>query len=78
MAPLLRWIPPPPPNRGGTVRVELSSPDGTSTSLAYKLDFPCTKNEAKDEAFVIGLASALRMRIGRLQVQRDSKLIKAG
>lgn len=43
-------------------------PDGTSTSLAYKLDIPYTNNEAEYEALVIGLTSALKVRVRRLQI----------
>lgn len=62
-------------HQGGGARIVLSTPDGTTASLAYKLDFLCTNSDAKYEALVIGLTFALRKRIQRLQVQGDSKLI---
>lgn len=37
--------------------------DGTDVSLSFKLNFPCSKNEAEYEALVIGLMSALEVGI---------------
>lgn len=46
----------------------------TNDSQSFKLDFPCSNNEAEYEALLIGLKSTLLMGIQRLCVQRDSRL----
>lgn len=43
--------------RGGSAGVVLYASDGTDISLAFKLDFLCTNNEATYEALVIELIS---------------------
>lgn len=42
-------------HRRGVVGIVLSTPDGTSASLTYKLDFPYTNYEIEYEAFVVSL-----------------------
>lgn len=54
--------------QGGGAGVVLCAPEGTNISHSFKLEFPCTYNEAEYEAVVIGLTSALRMEIQRLLV----------
>lgn len=53
----------------------LYAPSGTNISVAFKLEFSCTNNEAKYEALIIGLTTTLNMGILRLRVQGDLKLI---
>lgn len=55
--------------RGVGLGVIFYTPDGTSTSLAYKLDFPFTNNEVPEyKALIIGLTSVMKMRIRRFQI----------
>lgn len=60
---------------GGAGRSCVTNDDSTVVSLSFRLDFPCSNNVAEYEALIIGLVSTLRMRIQRLRVQGDSKLI---
>lgn len=61
--------------RGGGTGILLYAPDGIDVSLSLKLKFPCSNNEYKYEAWIIGLISALEMGFRRLCVQGDSRLI---
>ena len=42
---------------------------------SFKLEFPCSNNTAKYEAYLIGLATALEMGIKHLRVMGDSNLM---
>lgn len=53
-------------HQGGRLGVVLYNPNGTHVSLSFRPDFPCSNNEAEYETLVIGLVSALRMRIQKL------------
>lgn len=44
-------------------------------TLSYKLDFLCLNNEARYEAFILGILSAQELDIQRLKVRGDSNLI---
>ena len=60
--------------QGGRIRVALKSP-GEEHTFAYKLQFPCSNNEAKYEALLVGLKAARRSGIKRLKLFGDSKLV---
>ena len=49
---------------------------GEEHTFAYKLHFPCSNNEAKYEALLVGLKVAKRLSIKRLKVFGDSELMK--
>lgn len=53
----------------------LYEPDGTSISLSFKLEFPCSNNGAEYEVRTIGLAFTLHMEVRKLRMQGDSGLI---
>ena len=44
-------------------------------ALSFKLEFPCSNNTSKYEAYLIGLATALEMGIKHLKVVGDSNLV---
>ena len=44
-------------------------------ALSFKLEFPCSNNMAEYEAYLIGLATALKMGIKHLRVMSDSNLV---
>ena len=48
---------------------------GKEHPFAYKLCFPCSNNEAKYEALLVGLKAARRLGIKRLKIFGDSELI---
>ena len=48
---------------------------GKEHTLAYKLNFPCSNNEAKYEALLVGLKAAKRLGIKKLKVFKDSELV---
>lgn len=52
-----------PPIKEAMQESYYAPPDRTSTSLAHKLDFPCTNDEVEYESLIIGLAFALKMGI---------------
>lgn len=60
---------------GSSTHREGGAPNSTSISVAYKLDFPYTNNGNVYEAFVIGLAFALKKGIRRLKVQGHLRFI---
>lgn len=43
----------------------LYDPDGTSVSLTFKVEFPCSNNETEYEALLVWLVSTLHMDIQR-------------
>lgn len=49
--------------------------NGTNVSLSFMLEFPCSKNEADYEVFIIRLIFALQMGFRWLNVHRDSNFI---
>ncbi|KAF7839558.1 reverse transcriptase [Senna tora] len=55
--------------------IVLTSPEGKSIPLSYKLSFPCTNNEAEYEALILGLLVAQYMGIQRIHVKGDSNLV---
>ena len=44
-------------------------------ALSFKLEFPCSNNTAKYEAYLTGLATALEMGVKHLKVLGDSNLV---
>ncbi|EOY09500.1 Uncharacterized protein TCM_024917 [Theobroma cacao] len=75
----------------GLCVLEVSSKDGKSLisglelntlelgkepiSLAFKLDFPCTNNQAEYEALVLGLYAIATIEVNNLCIHQDSNLI---
>lgn len=57
------------------IGVLLSYEDGDTMPLSFKLEFPCSNNAAKYEAYLIGLAIALSMGINHIRVLEDSNLV---
>lgn len=55
--------------------VVLQDPDGTTISISFRLEFPCSDNVAECEALVMGLISAFQMGIQKLRMQGDFKLV---
>ncbi|CAL8091801.1 unnamed protein product [Prunus armeniaca] len=62
-------------SKGGGAGVVLINPDGQATALSFKLDFPCTKNVAEYEAFIMGLSTAREMGAERVKIIGDSNLV---
>ena len=60
--------------QGRGIGVVLKSP-GEEHTLAYKLNFPCSNNEAKYETLLVGLKDAKRLGIKRLKIFGDSELV---
>jgi len=56
---------------GGTGVVFYHEREETIT-LSFKLEFPCSNKTIEYEAYLIGLATALKIRIKRLKVIGDS------
>ena len=48
---------------------------GEEHTFTYKLGFPCSNNEAKYEALLVGLKAAKRLGIKKLKVFKDSELV---
>ena len=44
-------------------------------TLSFKLEFPCSNNTAKYEAYLTGLATTLEMGVKHLRVMGDSNLV---
>ncbi|XP_065622163.1 uncharacterized protein LOC136064401 [Quercus suber] len=55
--------------------IVLSCEDGDTMSLSFKLEFPCSNNVAEYEAYLIGLAIALNIRLKHIKVLEDSNLV---
>ena len=61
-------------NSGGA-RVVLYHNGEETVALLFKLEFPCSNNTAKYEAYLTGLATALEIGIKHLKVIGDSNLV---
>lgn len=59
----------------GGVGVVLTSLEGKSLALSYKIAFACTNNEAKYEALVLGLLVARSIGIKNILVKGDSNFV---
>ena len=53
----------------------LTSPEGHEIPLAFKLDFPCTNNEAEYKALLLGLIFAQEVGARCLCIRGDSNFI---
>ena len=62
-------------SKGWGAGVVLTSPESHEIPLAFKLDFPCTNNEAEYEALLLGLISAQEVGARCLCIRGDSNLI---
>ncbi|CAL8169972.1 unnamed protein product [Prunus armeniaca] len=60
---------------GAGVGIVLSSPEGVDLEYSVRLDFPASNNVAEYEALVLGLQLARTLKVGRLVVHSDSRLI---
>ena len=61
-------------NSGG-VGVVLYHEGEETMAFSFKLEFLCSKNTTKYEAYLIGLATTLEMEIKHLKVIGDSNLV---
>ena len=57
------------------VGVVLYHEEDEAVALSFKLEFPCSNNMAEYEAYLTGLATALKMRVKHLKVMGDSNLV---
>ena len=57
------------------VGVVLYYEEDKAVALSFKLEFPCSNNTAKYEAYLTGLATALEMGVKHLKVLGDSNLV---
>ena len=55
--------------------VVLYREEDKAVTLSFKLEFPCSNNTAKYEAYLTGLATALEMGVKHLRVIGDSNLV---
>ncbi|XP_021827276.1 uncharacterized protein LOC110767920 [Prunus avium] len=62
-------------SNGGGAGVVLIDPEGQTTALSFKLNFPCTNNVAEYEAFITGLSIAKEMGVKRIKMIGDSNLV---
>ncbi|CAL8992276.1 unnamed protein product [Prunus brigantina] len=62
-------------SKSGGAGVVLISTDGQVTTLSFKLNFSCTNNAAKYEAFIIGMSTAREMGVERIKIIGDSNLV---
>ena len=60
--------------QGGGIGVVLKSP-GEEHTFAYKLNFPCSNNEAEYKALLVGLKATRWLGIKRLKVFGDFELV---
>ncbi|KAI5337975.1 hypothetical protein L3X38_017246 [Prunus dulcis] len=60
---------------GGGAGVVIINPEGKTSALSFKLDFPCTNNVAEYEAFIMGLSTAREMGAERVKIIGDSNLV---
>ncbi|KAG5524129.1 hypothetical protein RHGRI_030951 [Rhododendron griersonianum] len=59
----------------GGAGIVLQNEEGERVHLAYKLNFPCSNNEAEYEALILGLVAAKERGIRHLKIAGDSKLV---
>ena len=62
-------------NKGSGVGVVLIAPDGVALELSIRLGFHATNNVAEYEAFLAGLRSARTLKVAKLRVHCDSRLV---
>ncbi|XP_058185861.1 uncharacterized protein LOC131303089 [Rhododendron vialii] len=61
--------------KGYGIGVLLITPDGSHISLAFKLNFDVTNNQAEYEACIVGMEAALTLGVEKLKVIGDSNLV---
>ena len=61
--------------QSGGVGVVLYHEEDKVMALSFKLEFPCSNNTAEYEAYLTGLAMALKMGVKHLRVLGDSNLV---
>ena len=61
--------------QSGGVGVVLYHEKDKTMALSFKLEFPCLNNTAEYEAYLTGLATALKMGVKHLRVLGDSNLV---
>ena len=61
--------------QSGGMGVVLYHEEDKVVALSFKLEFPCSNNMAKYEAYLTGLAIALEMGVKHLRVMGDSDLV---
>ncbi|KAG5540845.1 hypothetical protein RHGRI_020924 [Rhododendron griersonianum] len=59
----------------GGAGIVLQTEEGDRVHLAYKLNFPCSNNEAEYEALILGLKAAKKRGVKHLRIAGDSKLV---
>ncbi|KAG5552009.1 hypothetical protein RHGRI_010181 [Rhododendron griersonianum] len=59
----------------GGAGIVLQTEEGDRVHLAYKLNFPCSNNEAEYEALILGLIAAKERGVKHLRIAGDSKLV---
>ena len=57
------------------VRIVLYHKEDEAVALSFKLEFPCSNNTSKYEAYLTGLATALKMGVKYLKVIGDSNQV---
>ncbi|XP_004289597.1 PREDICTED: ribonuclease HI-like [Fragaria vesca subsp. vesca] len=62
-------------SNGRGAGVVLVDPKGHAKPFSFKLDFPCTNNVAKYEAFIVGLSTAREMNVKKIRAIGDSNLV---
>ena len=61
--------------QSGGVGVVLYHEEDKAMALSFKLEFSCSNNMAEYEAYLTGLATALKMGVKHLRVLSDSNLV---
>lgn len=61
--------------QGGGAEVVFFTSQGVSIPYSFKLDFPCTNNNAKYEALLLGLKVAIELKFEHLLIYGDSQLV---
>ena len=62
-------------NLGTGVKVVIKSPEGAIFEHCLRLNFSTTNNEAEYEAFIAGLRSTNKLKVLKLHIFSDSKLV---
>jgi len=61
--------------KGGGVGVIFVTPQGIPLPYSFKLDFPCTNNNAEYEALILAIKIALKLKLQKVKFIGDSLLI---
>ncbi|XP_058208155.1 uncharacterized protein LOC131321165 [Rhododendron vialii] len=61
--------------KGFGIGMLLIAPDGSHISLAFKLNFEVTNNQAEYEACIVGMEATIEIGIKKLEVMGDSNLV---